>query len=90
MTDVAVSSAPSGTVTATPPAKPATTDPACTLTLALPQKTLEVADARVTASYRMTRNLYLDLRADYRDQVSNDGRIAYNRNQLILGVRWEQ
>ncbi len=57
---------------------------------ALPQKTLEVADARVTASYRMTRNLYLDLRADYRDQVSNDGRIAYNRNQLILGVRWEQ
>ena len=38
----------------------------------------------------MTRNLYLDLRADYRDQVSNDGRIAYERNQLILGVRWEQ
>ena len=57
---------------------------------ALPQKTLEVADARVTASYRMTRNLYLDLRADYRDQVSNDGRIAYERNQLVLGVRWEQ
>ncbi len=57
---------------------------------ALPQKTLEVADARVTASYRMTRNLYLDLRADYRDQVSNDGRIAYNRNELILGVRWQQ
>ncbi len=57
---------------------------------ALPLKTLEVADARVTASYRMTRNLYLDLRADYRDQVSNDGRIAYERNQLVLGVRWEQ
>ncbi len=57
---------------------------------ALPQKTQEVADARVTASYRMTRNLFLDLRADYRDQVSNDGRIAYERSQLILGVRWEQ
>ena len=52
--------------------------------------TQEVADARVTASYRMTRNLFLDLRADFRDQASNDGRVAYERSQLILGVRWEQ
>ncbi len=57
---------------------------------ALPLKTFEVADARVTASYRMTRHLYLDLRADYHDQVSNDGRIAYERNEIILGVRWQQ
>lgn len=52
------------------------------------RKTLESADANLTASYRMTRHLDLFLEADYRERVSNDTRIQYGRRQYVLGVRW--
>ncbi len=54
------------------------------------RKTMETADAGVIASYRMTRNLFLVLEARLRETLSSDVRIAYDRNQFILGVRWEQ
>ncbi len=54
------------------------------------RKTMETADASVIASYRMTRNLFLVFEARLRETLSNDVRIAYDRNQFILGVRWEQ
>ena len=38
----------------------------------------------------MTRRLSLVFEADYRDQASNDSRIQYDRNQFVLGVRWQQ
>ncbi len=57
---------------------------------ALPRKTLEVADATLTAEYRITRNLSIVLEADYRERASNDARIQYDRNEYVLGVRWEQ
>ena len=38
----------------------------------------------------MTRHLYLVGEARYRETVSNDTRIQYERNQFVLGVRWEQ
>jgi len=53
-------------------------------------KTMETTDATVIASYRMTRSLFLVLEARLRETLSNDIRIAYDRNQFILGVRWEQ
>jgi tetratricopeptide (TPR) repeat protein len=56
---------------------------------AVGRKTLETADVRLTASYRMTLSLSLVLEARLREKVSNDTRIAYDRNQFVLGVRWE-
>lgn len=57
---------------------------------ALPRKTLERLDVSLEASYRMTRHLYLVLSADHFEKVSNDTRIAYDRNLFALGVRWSQ
>ena len=54
------------------------------------RKTLETADVRIRASYQMTDHLYLDFDARLRDRVSTDNRIEYQRNQLVIGVRWEQ
>lgn len=54
------------------------------------RKTLETADGRVRASYRMTRHLSLVLDARYRETASTDTRIQYDRRQYVLGVRWEQ
>jgi tetratricopeptide (TPR) repeat protein len=52
-------------------------------------KTLETADVSFDVTYRMTPSLSLVLRGLLREQVSNDTRIAYDRNQFVLGVRWE-
>jgi len=57
---------------------------------ALPRKTLETADGSLIATFRMTRHLSLVFEAEYRDQASNDTRIQYDRNQFVLGVRWQQ
>lgn len=54
------------------------------------QKTQESADARVIATFRMTRRLSLFGEARYRETVSNDARIQYERRQYAIGVRWEQ
>lgn len=56
----------------------------------LPRKTQETADISLTASYRITDHLSLVAEARYRETVSNDTRIQYERNQFVLGVRWEQ
>ncbi len=53
-------------------------------------KTQESLDARLVASFRMTRHLSLVGEARFREVVSNDIRIQYERMQYILGVRWEQ
>ena len=55
-----------------------------------PRKTQETADISLTASFRMTNHLSLVAEARYRETVSNDTRIQYERNQFVLGVRWEQ
>ena len=52
-------------------------------------KTLETADAKLDVTYRMTPTLSLVLKGLLREKVSNDTRIAYDRNQFVLGVRWE-
>lgn len=57
---------------------------------AAPAKTLETADGRLAATFRMTRHLSLLLEADYRDQVSTDARIEYERTRYSLGLRWQQ
>lgn len=54
------------------------------------RKEQESLDARITASYRMTERLSLVGEAIYRETDSNDLRIQYQRNQFVLGVRWEQ
>lgn len=54
------------------------------------RKTLETSSGRAIATFRMTRSL--DLVAEYtlRDVASNDTRIEYDRNQIVLSVRWTQ
>lgn len=56
----------------------------------LPRKDLEVAEGNLSAEFRMTRNLSLVFEAEYHEQESNDERIDYDRNQFVLGVRWQQ
>jgi len=53
------------------------------------RKTQESANVRLTASYRVWRNFSLVAEANYRETVSNDTRIQYERNQYTLGLRWE-
>ena len=53
-------------------------------------KTQESARMSVIGTYRMWRGLYLVGEARYQETVSNDTRIQYERNQFVLGVRWEQ
>jgi tetratricopeptide (TPR) repeat protein len=53
-------------------------------------RTQESVDFRIIGTYRMTRHLSLIAEARYRDTVSNDTRIQYQRNQYTLGVRWDQ
>ncbi len=52
-------------------------------------KTLETADVNFDVSYRMTPSLSLVFKGLLLEKVSNDTRIAYDRNQFVLGVRWE-
>ncbi len=54
------------------------------------RKTQESAQGRVLGSFQMTRRLSLFAEARYRETVSNDLRIQYERRQYLLGVRWEQ
>ena len=54
------------------------------------RKTQESLDARLEASYRVTRNLSIVAEAELREVVSNDIRIQYDRTQYLIGVRWEQ
>ena len=52
-------------------------------------KTQESLDATAIGSYRMTRQLSLVAEARFREVVSNDIRIQYERALYSLGVRWE-
>lgn len=54
------------------------------------RKTQESAEVRLIGSFKMTRHLSLIAEARYRETVSNDTRIQYERNQYVLGIRWEQ
>ncbi len=56
---------------------------------AVGRKTQESAYAELIGSFRMTRHFSLVAKASYRETVSNDTRIQYERNQYSLGVRWE-
>lgn len=52
-------------------------------------KTQEAAKISLTGSYQMTHNLSLVGEARFRETVSNDLRIQYERTQYIIGVRWD-
>jgi tetratricopeptide (TPR) repeat protein len=54
------------------------------------RKTQESLDARLEASYWITRNLSIVAEAELREVVSNDIRIQYDRTHYLIGVRWEQ
>lgn len=53
-------------------------------------KTLETLDGELVATYRMTRHMSLVAEIEYREVVSTDTRIAYDRNRYSLGVVWQQ
>ena len=53
-------------------------------------KTQESVDASLVSTFRMTRHLSLVAEAEYRQTVSNDIRIQYDRTRYSLGIRWEQ
>jgi hypothetical protein len=57
---------------------------------AIGRKTQENVDVSLVTTYRLTRRLSLIAEARFRETVSNDTRIQYERNQYIIGVRWEQ
>ncbi len=52
-------------------------------------KTQENLDAKISGEFRMTKTLSLVARARYRETVSNDTRIQYDRMEFILGVLWQ-
>lgn len=52
-------------------------------------KTLERLLGSLIGTFRMTPSLTLVGEVRYDDVVSNDTRLAYNRMQYVLGVRWE-
>lgn len=54
------------------------------------RRTLEKADARLLATWRFTPRLSLVAGLEHRDIESNDQRIAYTRNQVMLGLHWRQ
>ena len=54
------------------------------------RKTQESADGEITGTFRLTRHLSLVAEGRYRETVSNDIRIQYERIQYMLGIRWEQ
>lgn len=54
------------------------------------RKTQESGRIGITAAYRMTRHMSLVAEAQHRETQSNDTRIQYNKNQVIIGVRWDQ
>jgi hypothetical protein len=54
------------------------------------RKTQESLDGNIIVTYRMTPRLSFVAEATFRETVSNDIRIQYDRNQYVIGVRWEQ
>jgi len=54
------------------------------------RKTQETAEINVIGAFEMTRHLSIVAAARYHETVSNDTRIQYERNQITLGVLWEQ
>jgi len=53
-------------------------------------KTLETLDGRLIATYQMTPHLSMMAELGYRDVVSTDTRIAYDRQRYSIGVVWQQ
>ena len=53
-------------------------------------KTLEAASASLTATFRMTPHLHLVTEALYRETVSTDIRIGYERKRYSIGLLWRQ
>jgi hypothetical protein len=54
------------------------------------RKTMERTLANIVATMRMTDHLSLIGLIIYQVVDSNDARLAYNRNQIALSIRWEQ
>jgi hypothetical protein len=52
-------------------------------------KTHETAQGKIAATFHMTKSLSLVAEGSYRGAASTDTRIAYDRYQYVLGVRWE-
>ena len=52
-------------------------------------KTLERVLGSLIATFDMTRHLSLVAEVRYDDVTSSDTRLAYNRNQYVLSIRWE-
>ena len=53
-------------------------------------KTLESAHGRLAGTFHMTHHLLLVAEVLYRESVSTDTRIGYDRNRFSLGVVWRQ
>ena len=53
------------------------------------RKTLETVSGRLFATYILAYDLTLMLQYNYRHMDSNDTRIAYDRSQYVLGIRWD-
>lgn len=53
------------------------------------RKTLETMIGSLNASFRMAWDLTLVAQYNYRDVASNDTRIAYDRSQYVIGIRWD-
>lgn len=53
-------------------------------------KTLESADGEVLATFRMTAKLSISAEVEYREVVSTDARIGYDRMRYSIGVVWQQ
>jgi hypothetical protein len=54
------------------------------------RKTMERTIGSILATFRMTDHFSLIGAVTYQDVGSNDTRLAYNRNQFALSIRWEQ
>jgi len=52
------------------------------------RKTLETVNGSLFATYDLAYDLTLMLQYNYRDVDSSDTRIAYDRSQYVLGIRW--
>ena len=53
------------------------------------RKTLETINGSLFATYKLAWDLTMILQYNYRDVQSSDTRIAYDRAQYVLGVRWD-
>ena len=53
------------------------------------RKTLESVNGSLFASYELAYDLTLMLQYNHRTVDSNDTRIAYDRSQYVLGIRWD-